>query len=165
MLLLRQIINFGWRPKWHIHCIEKYHHIITIVNINPCRAITGYFARIGKYQPPNPNLARGETSFAVLRPLKSYSLKALPMFLVWLIPNTCRWFDDSIQHYSDVIMSAMASQITGVYSTVCSDADIRNHQSSGSLAFVMGIHRWPVNISIWWRHHEIVDELCSPFQY
>ena len=66
---------------------------------------------------------------------------------------------------SDVIMSAVASQITGVttvYRTVCSGEDHRKHQSSASLAFVMGIHRWPVNsphkgsdaenISIWWRH-------------
>ena len=47
-------------------------------------------------------------------------------------------------HYGDVIMIAMASQITGVssvYSTVCSGADQRSHQSSGSLAFVSGIHR------------------------
>ena len=46
----------------------------------------------------------------------------------------------------DVIMSAMASQITGVSmvcSTVCSGADQRIHQSSASLAFVRGIHRWP----------------------
>ena len=52
-------------------------------------------------------------------------------------------------HYSDVIMSAMASQITGVsivyYLSVCSGADQRKHQSSTSLAFVRGIHRWPVN--------------------
>ena len=51
-------------------------------------------------------------------------------------------------HYDDVIMSAMASQITSlmiVYSTVYSDADQRKHQSSASLAFVRGIHRWPVN--------------------
>ena len=51
-------------------------------------------------------------------------------------------------HYSDVIMSAMASQITGisiVYSTLCPGADQRKHQSSASLAFVRGIHRWPVN--------------------
>ena len=51
-------------------------------------------------------------------------------------------------HYSDVIMSTMASQITGVsivYSTVCSGADQRKHQSSASLAFVRGIHRWLVN--------------------
>ena len=45
-------------------------------------------------------------------------------------------------------MSVMASQITSlaiVYSTVYSGADQRKHQSSASLAFVRGIHRWPVN--------------------
>ena len=45
-------------------------------------------------------------------------------------------------------MSAMASQITSltsVYSTVYSGADQSNIQSSASLAFVIGIHRWPVN--------------------
>ena len=45
-------------------------------------------------------------------------------------------------------MSAMASQITGVsiaYSTVCSGANKRNHQSYASLAFVRGIHWWPGN--------------------
>ena len=54
----------------------------------------------------------------------------------------------STKHYSDVIMSAMASQITGisiVCSTVCSGADHRKHQSSASLAFVMGIDRCPVD--------------------
>ena len=51
-------------------------------------------------------------------------------------------------HYNDVIMSTIASQITSltiVYSTVYSGADQRKHQSSASLAFVRGIHRWPVN--------------------
>ena len=49
---------------------------------------------------------------------------------------------------SDVIMGTMASQITNltiVYSTVYSSADQRKHQSSASLAFTWGIHRWPVN--------------------
>ena len=51
-------------------------------------------------------------------------------------------------HYNNVIMSAMASQITRLtiaYSKVYSGADQRKHQSSASLAFVRGIHRWPVN--------------------
>ena len=39
----------------------------------------------------------------------------------------------------------MASQIAIVCSTVCSSADQRKHHSSASLAFEMGIHRWPVN--------------------
>ena len=54
----------------------------------------------------------------------------------------------SVDHYSDVIMSAMMSQITSfsiVYSTACSGTDQRKHQSSTSLAFVRGIHWWPVN--------------------
>ena len=51
------------------------------------------------------------------------------------------------QHYNDVIMGAMVSQITSltiVYSTVYSGADHRKHQSSASLVFVRGIHRCPV---------------------
>ena len=51
-------------------------------------------------------------------------------------------------HYSEVIMSAMASQITSlmlVYSTVYSGPDQRKHRSSASLAFVWGFHWWLVN--------------------
>ena len=57
-------------------------------------------------------------------------------------------FRKNVSHYRDVIISAMASHTTGVsiaYSTVCPGADQRIHQSSASLAFVRGIHRWPVN--------------------
>ena len=52
------------------------------------------------------------------------------------------------KHSNDVIMSAIASQITSlkiVYPTVYLDANPRKHQSSVSLAFVRGIHRSPVN--------------------
>ena len=65
-------------------------------------------------------------------------------------------------HYNDVLMSAMASQITSimmVYSTVYSGADRRKHQSSASLAFERGIHRWPVNS----MHKEPVTQKCFPF--
>ena len=51
-------------------------------------------------------------------------------------------------HYNDVIMSTMASQVTSltiVHSTFYSGAYQRKHQRSASLAFVRGIHRWPVN--------------------
>ena len=60
---------------------------------------------------------------------------------------------NKIQHYDDVIMGAIASQIgsrTTVYSTVYSDADQSKHQSSASLAFVRGIHRRPVNSTHKW---------------
>ena len=51
-------------------------------------------------------------------------------------------------HHSDVIKSMMVYQITSVsivYSTVCLSPNQRKHQSSTSLAFVRGIHRWSVN--------------------
>ena len=51
-------------------------------------------------------------------------------------------------HYSDVILSVIASQIIGVSiicPTVCSSADQRKHWSSASLAFDRGIHRWAVD--------------------
>ena len=65
-------------------------------------------------------------------------------------------------HYNEVIVSVMPSQITIltiVYSTVYSGADQRKHQSSASLAFVRGIHRWPVNT----RHKWPVTRKMFPF--
>ena len=74
----------------------------------------------------------------------------------------------------ELIMSTTVPQITGVsivYSSVCSGADHRMHQSSASLAFVWfvwGIHRWPKrasnaeNVSIWWRYH---GSIMIPLSY
>ena len=65
-------------------------------------------------------------------------------------------------YYNDVIMSAMASQITGVsivYSTVCASAGHRNYQCSASLAFVSGIHRSPVDST----HKGSVKRKIFPF--
>ena len=59
-------------------------------------------------------------------------------------------------------MGTMASQITSlaiVYSTVYSGADHKKHQSSVSLAFVRGIHRWPVNS----QHKGPVTRKMFPF--
>ena len=77
------------------------------------------------------------------------------------------WVHVSWDHYGDVIIGTIASQITNltiVYSTVYSGADRRKHQSSASLDFVRGIHWWiphtkasnADNASIWWRHHDVV---------
>ena len=60
---------------------------------------------------------------------------------VWVCGDVCHW-------YSDIIISATASQITNVSivcSTVCSGADQRKNQISASLAFVRRINRWPVD--------------------
>ena len=90
---------------------------------------------------------------------------------------TIAWLGHTLHHCNDVIMSMMASQITSlkiVYSTVCSGADQRKHQSSASLASVRGIHWWPFNslhkgpsnvenVSIWWRHHDRTAPLCREY--
>ena len=55
----------------------------------------------------------------------------------------------SIWHYNDVTASSMGSQITSL-TIVYSDADQRKRQSSASLAFMRGIHRWPVNSTHKW---------------
>ena len=68
-------------------------------------------------------------------------------------------------HNNDLIKSAMASQITSltiVYTTAYLGADQkRKHQSSTSLAFVRGIHRWPV-IS---PHKGLVTPKIFPFEH
>ena len=67
-------------------------------------------------------------------------------------------------HYTNVIMSAMASQITSitiVYSTIYSGADQRKHQSfcEGNSPMTSEFPSQRAssaeNVSIWWRYHEV----------
>ena len=77
------------------------------------------------------------------------------MYLQFRIQNKTSYLEPHLlvqtvatSHHSDVIMGAMASQISGVsivYLNICSGADQIKHQSSASPAFVNGIHRWSVN--------------------
>ena len=83
----------------------------------------------------------------------------------------CKWFapvDHCVLHQSDITMSTMASQITGIWtvcSAVCSGVHQIKHQSSAPLAFVRGTYRCPLDsihngpeyVSIWWRHHAITS--------
>ena len=67
-----------------------------------------------------------------------------------------------LAHDGDVIMSAMASQITSltiVYLTIYAGTDQRKYQSSASLAFVRRIHRWPVDS----LHNGPVTQKMFPF--
>ena len=74
-------------------------------------------------------------------------------------------------HYNDVIMGAIASQITSlttVYSFVYSEIDQRKYQRSASLAFVRGIHRGPVNSPHKWpatRKMFPFDDVIMHVQY
>ena len=101
-----------------------------------------------------------------------YMYRALPFNHCTLVtePVKTNHKRDNIppKHYCDVIMGPMVPPITSptiAHSTVHSDAHQRKHQSSASLAFVRGIHRWLVKLpnnwpvtrkcSIWWRHHDV----------
>ena len=91
---------------------------------------------------------------------------SIPYILQITFSGTWPWVRDSINspseidlnlnHYGDVMMGTIASQITGltiVYS------DERKHQSSTSLAFMQGIHRGPVN----YPHKWPVPQKMFPF--
>ena len=65
-------------------------------------------------------------------------------------------------HYNDVIMGAIASQITSltiVYSIVYSDADQRKHQSSASRGPVNSPHKWPVTRKMF-PFADVIMPLC-----
>ena len=76
------------------------------------------------------------------------SLQSNWQCVIYGLGNDLMLKGQSTTHYNDIIMSAVASQITSVSivcSTLGSGPDQRIHQRSASLAFVRGIHRWAVN--------------------
>ena len=68
-------------------------------------------------------------------------------FISTLIQVEHQWDVKLTKHYSDVILSAMASQITGesICSNVCWGSVQMCNQSSAPLVFLMGIRRTPVD--------------------
>ena len=100
------------------------------------------FSRRQFYKIPQTTIAEISLKFTYLR--FYYNIPGVNEL------NESQYFnrDVSVPHYNDVIMSTVVSQITSltiVYSTIYLGAHQRRHQSSASLAFVRGIHRWPVN--------------------
>ena len=67
----------------------------------------------------------------------------------WVDERMVSWILDI--HYIDVIMGAIASQITPASSLFTQVADQRKHQSSASLAFVRGLQWSPVNSPHKWH--------------
>ena len=143
----------------------KYiHHLIFVRNYRKCSMAL---------QKWNGNVIPTKSS-----PLAAPEVAKMTPPVHQVMKNSSKWhqrFNESLRrticHYSDVIMSAMASQITGVsivYLTVSSGADQRKHQISASLHGLCAGNS-PVtggfpsqrasnaeNISIWWRHHDFV---------
>ena len=107
--------------------------------------------------PPSLGTSDAESAFASQRRYV-VSSKLIVYNTAWHSPILATWETDvhlyivdcssNLYNYNDVIMGAMSSQITSlriVYSSVYSGAHQRKPQSSASLAFVWGIHRWPVS--------------------
>ena len=140
-MLLNKLITLFRNSRLYINATSilrnTLQHILPAVNICP----TMYSSNIlrGRYVIV-PQLVCIRPVHVVF--LRQYTRDTVVTFLRRPHERTTTW------HYSDVIMSAMASQITGVWTVspaVCSGADQRKHQSSTSLAFARGVHRWPVD--------------------
>ena len=79
-------------------------------------------------------------------------------------PTQCRWLSAnaniSLQwRHNDRDGVSNNRRLDCFYSTICSDVGQRKHQISASLAFVWGIHRWPVNSP----HKWLVTRKMLPF--
>ena len=76
-------------------------------------------------------------------------------------PHTKGQYRGKCFPFDDVIFKSKlhTHKLNRYYSIVYSDADIRKYQSSASLAFVRGIHRWPVNSP----HKSTVTRKIFPF--
>ena len=86
----------------------------------------------------------------------------MEVFFMMIFASTV--ISTNYSHYNDVIMGAMASQITSlmiVYSAVYSRSRSKKTSNSASLAFVRGIHRSPVNSP----HKGPVTRNMFPFDY
>ena len=96
------------------------------------------------------------------RPMKEDLSLVMSAIIGWKLAQASEENKPRGEHCNDIIMGAIASQITSlmiIYSILYSDADQRKHQSSASLAFVQGIHREPVNSLHKWP----VKQILFPF--
>ena len=141
VITYRHVIKFAVRSKLELVCIARS------VKLGP---------RTEAFQPWKTHC--GLSIFyklCTIENTKAQNISYINEMVCALISATYLRTDDTSAsvsniclHYNDVIMGAIASQITSltiVYSIVYSDADQRKHQSSASLVFVRGNHRGPVN--------------------
>ena len=158
----------SWRRSLNIYNLDEIIPMITdtessyklTVNDFVIDTVTGDSAAVNLLQSGSFNCRRNTISWYD----PCHSLHEIPLLMkTWVTSHEiCTGFWWALLHYNDVIMSAMAFQntsLTVVYSTVYPGANQIKHQSFASLAFVRGIHRWPVNSP----HEEPVTRKMSPF--
>ena len=83
-----------------------------------------------------------------------------PVYITDAGTNKCT----TVRHYNDVIMTTMASQITNltvVYSPAYSDADLRKHHCSASLAFVWGTKNKPLSFLCFMPNRTVDKMICQ----
>ena len=156
---VEQTVETPSRPLWH-HCnaqIQESTHQYSTIWLSVA-ILLGLDAQFISYHDRNsrPVAIVGRV---IQEPYHNFKINAVHV-TTGCMQNSSTWTMSS-NHYCDIIMGAM-SQITSltiVYSTVYSGADQRKHQSSASLAYVRGIHRWPVN----YPHKGPVTRKMLPF--
>ena len=141
-----KIVRCAWENSEVSLSVQDFHRLHFEI-------VTSAAASIPKEVRAYPEGGSGPVSQALLERglcLDLFIYNSLTRAYRTLLVNFMKTIVWSTHYYNDVIMSEMGSQITSI-STVCSTiysgADQRKHQSSASLAFVGGIHRWPVNSS------------------
>ena len=142
----RECASPRWCFVYPYLCRRCIHIVRAEIQVNKTAMYLQYFCSV--YQLQVDNTEAGKRNKNIVNALNSGT------FLGFVSGKYVPYINSFIfcifvgAHYSNVTMGAMPSQntsLTIVYSTVYSGADQRKHQSSASLAFVRGIHRWPVN--------------------
>ena len=131
----------------HFHCVHTMWYELSWVQLVLCRSCPRYELLWFSVQVLRGYPAMSVTEVTISN-YATHIFSAMPLSSESIGICEMSAQQTAVTHYNDVIMSAMASQITSlaiVYSNVYSGADKRKHQSSASLAFVWEIHRWPVN--------------------
>ena len=145
---------FYFTLYWHLH--KQYPYFSSKeVNIGP-----GHINILYEITQMCLNVLILQTSHGIYFTLWSFK-KWLGRYIVetsWRHQMKCF----PVTHYSGVMMRAMASHSPAarmICSAIYSGADQRKRQSSASLAFVRGIHWWPVNFP----HKKPVTRKRFPF--
>ena len=146
MPYIRHLAVYALKPGWRFSLIRRLRNVRSLKVSMPRDLWLGVSNRSEIRQASRQKCCRGASQILEqcehVKPNLAASRAIRCLIEYWNRPWTGYF------HYSDVTMSATASEITSltiVYASVYSGADQRKYQSSASLAFDRGIQRWRVN--------------------
>ena len=137
--------------------------LLTHTLVTPAQWIKTHAITSTKYTYPKLACIVAKATISIKNIMRRYDMEPLPHYRTFwreihrwsavgidpvnsLVPSrrqAITWTNDN-----PVLYEILYNNVTGisiVFSTVCSGANQRKHQSLASLALVRGIHRWPVN--------------------